>query len=457
MHKVKVNRDLEELYVWQGRASNVAPAAAVAVLLGVLGHVGVSLAQESPAATGSAEALPASALAGLQWRSIGPTKGGRSIAVTGLVGRPNEYYFGATGGGLWKSVNSGVIWSPVGEGQFGSSSVGAIGACEANPDVVYIGFGEVQLRGNVVPGDGVYRTVDRGQTWEHVGLESSTGQQSIGRLRVDPDDCDLVYAAVFGDPFGPNEERGVYRSRDGGTTWKRILYRNARAGAVDLTIAPGASNILYAGFWEAFRKPWTLSSGGEGSGLFKSTDGGDSWTNLTASPGLPRQLWGKVAVSVSGADPDRVYANIEAKDGGFFTSDDAGATWEYVSADRNLRTRAFYYTRITADPQERDTVYVNNEDFWRSRDGGRTWEEIKVPHGDNHDLWIDPKNNNRLIQANDGGANVSVDAGATWTGQAYPTAQMYTASTTMHFPYHVCGSQQDDGTLCVPSRKLPRQ
>jgi len=395
--------------------------------------------------------VPTNLLRALRWRSVGPNRGGRSIAVAGSPARPNEYYFGATGGGLWKSTNGGTTWFPVGDGQFRSSTVGAISVCDANPDVVYIGFGEVQLRGDVVAGDGVYRTTDAGRTWTHLGLASTTGQQMVGRIRIGPNNCDLVYAAVFGDAFGPNEERGVYRSKDGGRNWQRVLYRNERVGAVDLALDVRNPSVLYAGFWEAYRKPWLLWSGGEGSGLFKSSDGGDTWTELTSHPGLPKKPWGKVGVSVSGADSNRVYANIESSEGGVFVSDDGGATWRLGSGDRNLRSRAFYYTRLTADPRDRDTVYVNNESFWRSRDAGKTWEEIEVPHEDNHDLWIDPKNNQRMIQGNDGGANVSVDAGKSWTGLLYPTAQIYGVSTTAHFPYHICGEQQDNTSVCVPS------
>lgn len=422
---------------------------ALVTLVAALTACGPAFAQETAARADAP--IPDSAFTGFEWRSVGPAKGGRSIAASGARGRPYEYYFGATGGGLWKSTNGGTDWAPVGDGQFRSSSVGALGVCDQNPDVVYAGFGEVQLRGDIIPGDGVYRTTDGGDTWEFLGLGSGTGQQSIGRVRVHPDDCDTVFAAAFGDPFGPSAERGVYRSKDGGRRWERVLYRDDRSGAVDISISPGNPDEIYAGFWEAYRTPWSASSGGEGSGLFKSSDGGDTWVELTGRPGLPTELWGKVAVSVSGADPQRVYANIEAHDGGVFRSDDGGDTWERVSADRNLRTRAFYYTRLTADPVDADTVYVNNEDFWRSTDGGYTWEEIAVPHGDNHDLWIDPDDNRRIIQANDGGANVSVDGGASWTAQDYPTAQMYTIKATQHFPYHVCGAQQDDGTLCVPS------
>lgn len=386
----------------------------------------------------------------LSWRNVGPNRGGRSITVTGTSARPLEYYFGATGGGVWKTTDAGSTWNPVGDGQFKTSSAGAMAQCQANPDVVWAGFGEVQLRGNVIPGDGVYRSTDAGETWTHMGLASSTGQQMVGRVRLDPADCNRVYAAVLGDPFGPNEERGIYRSTDGGANWQRVLFRSNRAGAADLAIDPTNPRVLYAGFWEVYRKEWKLESGGAGSGLFKSTDGGDTWTELTGNPGLPAGLWGKVGVSVSGADGNRVYAIIEHEQGGVFVSNDAGATWAKVSEDRNLRQRAFYYTRIYADPVDKETVYVVNVQFWRSRDGGRTWSAIGVPHGDNHDLWIDPTNNQRMINSNDGGANVSWNGGRTWTGQAYPTAQMYDVRLTNHFPYQICGGQQDNSTACVP-------
>jgi len=395
-------------------------------------------------------AIDSSLFRGLAWRSVGPLRGGRSIAVTGTTARPLEYYFGATGGGVWKTTDAGATWDPVGDGQFATSSAGAVAQCEANPEVVWAGFGEVQFRGNVIPGDGVYRSTDAGKTWVHRGLASSTGQQMVGRIRIDPRDCQRVYVAVLGDPYGPNQERGVFRSLDGGASWRKVLFRDDRAGAVDLAIDPSDPRTLYAGFWQAFRKEWKLESGGPGSGLFKSTDGGDTWTELTRRPGLPTTTWGKVGVTVSGADPRRVYALVEADQGGVFVSNDGGESWERVSDNRNLRQRAFYYTRIYADPKERETVYVVNVQFWRSRDGGKTWSSIDVPHGDNHDLWIDPANNQRMIQSNDGGANVSWNAGRTWTGQAYSTAQMYDVRVTDHFPYHVCGGQQDNSTACVP-------
>lgn len=394
--------------------------------------------------------VPQALFQGLQWRNVGPNRGGRSIAVTGTATRPLEYYFGATGGGVWKTTDGATTWNPVGDQQFATSSVGAVAQCEANPDVVWAGMGEVQFRGNVIPGDGVYRSTDAGRTWTHMGLASRTGQQMIGRIRIDPADCNRVYVAALGDPFGPNDERGVYRTTDGGTNWQRVLFRSREAGAVDLVIDPADSRTLYAGFWQAYRKEWLLSSGGPGSGLFKSTDGGNTWTELTRNQGLPRGIWGKVGVSVSGADRNRVYAIIEADSGGVFISDDAGATWQQVSDDRNVRQRAFYYTRIVADPQEKETVYALNVSFYRSRDGGRTWQTVGTPHSDNHDLWIAPNDRNRMIESNDGGANVSWNAGQTWTHQRYPTAQMYDVRLTNHFPYHICGGQQDNSTACVP-------
>lgn len=389
-------------------------------------------------------------LADLSWRNVGPNRGGRSISVTGTAARPLEYYFGATGGGVWKTSDAGNSWAPVGDQQFATSSVGAIAQCEANPDIVWAGMGEVELRGNIIPGDGVYRSTDAGNTWTHMGLASSTGQQMVSRIRIDPTNCDRLFVAVLGDPFGPNPERGVYRSDDGGASWEQVLFRDDKSGAVDLMMDPSDPNTLFAGFWEVNRKPWALNSGGPGSGLFRSTDGGDSWTELNGAPGLPEGIWGKVGVSVSGADSNRIYAIIENEDGGVYRSNDRGDSWEKVSSDRNLRQRAFYYTRIYADPVDVETVYVMNVQFWRSTDGGEKWANVSVPHGDNHDLWIASDNNQRMANSNDGGANVSWNAGLTWTDQPFPTAQMYDVRVTNHFPYHICGGQQDNSTACVP-------
>ena len=388
----------------------------------------------------------------LQWRNIGPNRGGRSIAVAGAPSRPHEYYFGATGGGLWKTTDGGTSWSPVTDGQLHSSSVGAVAVAPSDPDVVYVGMGETELRGNVLQGDGMYRSRDAGRTWMHIGLSAT---QAIARVRVDPVNADLVYVAALGHPYAPNDERGVFRSRDGGAHWTRILFRSPRAGAVDLVIDPTNSRVLYATMWEVYRRPWQLWSGGEGSGLFKSTDGGDTWTELTRNPGLPGGVLGKITVTISPVDPRRVWANIEAADGGLYRSDDGGDSWARMSADRKLWQRAFYFLRVVADPLDRETVYVLGFMLEKSTDGGRTFTPIPTAHADHHDLWIDPGNAQRMVEANDGGAIVSVNGGLTWTHQRYPTSQLYRVATTDEVPYHACGAQQDNTTVCVPSVASP--
>jgi photosystem II stability/assembly factor-like uncharacterized protein len=391
---------------------------------------------------------------GLSWRSVGPVRGGRSIAVSGSSSRPLEYYFGATGGGLWKTTDGGTTWSPVTDGKITSASVGAVAQCEANPDIVYIGMGEAQFRGNIMQGDGVYKSADAGRTWQHVGLRES---QTVSKIRVHPWNCDLVYAAVLGHAFGPNPERGVFRSKDGGRTWERVLFRDERTGAVELIIDPVQPATIYASLWQVYRQPWGMYSGGPGGGLFKSTDGGDTWTELTKNQGLPAGLWGKVGIAVSPADNNRVWALIEAEQGGVYRSDDAGKTWERTNDERKLRQRAFYYTRIYADPKNKDIVYALNTGFYRSRDGGKTFpQQIRVPHGDNHDLWIASNDPNRMINSNDGGGNVSFNGGQTWTDQDFPTAQLYHITTTHHDPYWVCGAQQDNSTACVRSSGWPQ-
>jgi photosystem II stability/assembly factor-like uncharacterized protein len=393
-------------------------------------------------------AVDPSLLSGLRWRSIGPARGGRSQAAAGSAKRPMEYYFGAVGGGVWKTTDGGLNWRPVSDRFFKTSSVGAIDVSASNPDVVYVGMGETQLRGNIIQGDGVYKTTDGGRTWTHVGLEKT---MAIGRIRVHPTNPDIVYVAALGDPYGPSAERGVFKTTDGGKSWTRVLFRNEKTGAVDLVLDPRAPDTMYAGLWEVFRTPHSLSSGGPGSGLFKTTDGGATWTELTSNPGLPKPLWGKVGVTVSGADSNRLYAIIEAQAGGLFVSDDAGASWKLANDDRNIRQRAFYYTRVYADPQAKDTVYILNVSFYRSTDAGKTLRSIRVPHSDNHDLWIAPDDPKRMVQSNDGGANVSFNGGESWTDQDFPTAQFYNVITTAHVPYHVCGAQQDNSTACVPS------
>ncbi len=410
----------------------------------------VAFQQGSTAQQQATQTIDPSIYAGMTWRSIGPDRGGRSIAVAGSAARPNEYFFGAVGGGVWKSDDYGNTWGPVSDKFLRTSSVGALAVAPSNPDVVYAGMGESCFRGNILQGDGIYRSSDAGKTWQHVGLENT---ETVSKIRVHPTNPDLVYAAVLGHAYGPNPERGVFRSKDGGKTWERVLYRDEQSGAIDLSIDAKNPDVLYAALWQVYRTPHSMESGGPGSGLFKSTDGGTTWTEITKNPGMPTGLWGKVGVSVSGADSNRVYAIIENEAaGGVYISDDAGATWKVGDQDRKLRQRAFYYTHITADPVIKDRVYVLNVQFWRSDDGGKTFPtQIRPPHGDNHDLWIAPNDSNRMVQGNDGGGNVSVNAGRTWTGQGYPTAQFYNVFLTKHVPYHVCGAQQDNSTACVGS------
>ncbi len=383
------------------------------------------------------------------WRNIGPDRGGRSLTVGGSSKRPNEYYFGAVGGGVWKTNDGGTTWKPVTDGKIKSSSVGALAVAPSDPDVVYAGMGETELRGNVMQGDGVYKTTDGGKTWAHMGLE---GTQTISRIRVDPNNADLVYAAVLGHPYGPSADRGVYRSLDGGKSWKKILYESDRAGAEDLAIDPRNPKTMFATIWDVYRTPWSLSSGGPASHLYKSADGGDTWKDITRNPGLPAGTDGKIGVAIS-ADSNRIYAIVENENGGIFRSEDSGATWAKVSEDRNVRQRAFYYSRLTTDPKDKDVIYVTNVRFYRSSDGGKTFKPIRQPHGDNHDLWIDPANTRRMVEANDGGGTVSVDYGETWTAENYPTAQLYHVATTTDIPYQVCGAQQDNTTLCVSSKE----
>ncbi len=388
----------------------------------------------------------------MSWRNVGPNLGGRSIAVAGSTARPNEYYFGATGGGLWKTTSGGTTWFPVTDGQIDSASVGAIGLCQKNPDIVYIGTGEVQLRGTASQGDGVYRSVDGGKTWKYLGLASSSGQQTISRLRVHPEDCSTVYAAILGDPWGPNAERGVYKSVDGGDTWQQVLFRDRKTGAADLWIDENNPSVVYASLWQVRRRPWEANSGGPGSGLFKSEDGGDSWVEITDRLGLAPGRVGKIGVSVSRADSDRVYVIVEHENGGLFRSDDGGVNWEHVNDNRALIDRAEYYIRTYADPVDADRVYVLvGSGFYRSDNGGETFKAIRTLHVDNHDVWIDPTDNRRMIESNDGGASVSVDGGRNWTSLFYPTAQIYHVTATKHFPFHLCGAQQDWQSKCVPS------
>jgi photosystem II stability/assembly factor-like uncharacterized protein len=386
----------------------------------------------------------------LQWRQIGPFRGGRVTAVAGVASQPMVFYFGGVGGGLWKTSDGGINWEPISDGSvFGTASVGAIGLSDSDPNTIYVGMGESPIRGNVTHGDGVYKSTDGGKTWKHIGLEDT---RQISRVRVHPKNPDIVYVAAQGHVWAPNADRGVFRSTDGGKTWKKILFRSDKAGACDLIIDPTNPSVLYAGMWEVYRKPWTLESGGPGSGIFKSTDGGDTWTEITRNPGLPRGTIGIVGITVSPANPERLWAIVEAEDGGVFRSDNGGRTWARTNDQRNLRQRAWYYTRIYADPKNADEVYVLNTGFYRSNDGGRTFTGIGVPHGDNHDLWIAPEDPNRMIESNDGGANVSFNGGRSWSEQDQPTAQFYRVALDNDFPYHIYGAQQDNSTVRIASR-----
>jgi photosystem II stability/assembly factor-like uncharacterized protein len=414
-----------------------------------LGSAASSILYASSSSSSSDITFDADLFSAFAWRNIGPNRGGRSLGCSGSPGRPNEYYFGATGGGLWKTTDGGTTWFPVTDGQVTSSSVGAVAVAETNPDVVYIGMGETQLRGSITQGDGVYKTTDGGKTWRHLGLAET---QAVARIRVHPTNPDIVYVAALGHPYGDNEERGVFRSKDGGNTWEKVLYVSPKAGAADLIIDRSNPNVLYASLWQVYRKAWKMWGGGPDSGLYKSENGGATWINLTENPGMPDGPIGKIGVTVSPADPKRVWAMVEANEGGVFRSDDGGATWTRTNDERKLRQRNFYYTRIYADPLDRDTVYGLNTGFYKSTDGGVTFDtRIEVPHGDNHDLWIDPNNPLRMINANDGGGNVSINGGKTWTEQDFPTTQLYHVMATNDFPYHVCGAQQDNSTVCVPS------
>jgi photosystem II stability/assembly factor-like uncharacterized protein len=401
-------------------------------------------------ATATPIVLDSTILAGYRWRNIGPDRGGRSIAAAGVKGRPQEAYFGATGGGLWKTTDGGEDWRPITDFQITSASIGAVAVSETDPDLVFIGTGETCIRGNIMPGDGIYRSRDGGETWEHVGFRDV---DAIAKIRIHPTNPNVVFAAVFGDYSAPNEERGIYKSTDGGATWRRVLFRDAKTGGIDLSIDRDNPDVLYAALWEAYRKEYQMSSGGPGSGLFKSTDGGETWTEITRAPGLPQQgVVGKIGVSVSGANSNRVYALVEHENGGLFLSDDAGASWTLVNDNRAIRQRAFYYTHVFADEHDPDVVYIQNVTFFRSEDGGRTTRSINNgTHGDFHDFWIDPDDAAHLVVANDGGGAVSTNTGESWTEQEFPTAQFYHAVTTGHIPFHVCGSQQDNSTLCTPS------
>ena len=413
----------------------------------VLVVAGAAVTAQAPAAGVATAAVDPALYKAMRWRGIGPYRGGRALAVTGVSGEPGVFYFGAAAGGVWKTIDSGATWRPIFDEQ-PISSIGAIAVAPSNHDVIYVGSGEGALRGNITWGDGVYKSNDGGKTWNNVGLRDS---RQIGALIVDPKNPDIVLVAAIGHAFGPNSERGVFRSADGGKTWTKVLYRDDNTGAIDVTFDPHDSKIVYAALWQVRRQPWNFSSGGTGSGLYRSNDGGLTWTQLKGN-GLPAGMLGRIDVSVSGADAKRVYAMIEAEQGGLYRSDDAGGHWTRISDDGRIRQRAWYFSKIYADPKNVDAVYVLNTGMLHSKDGGKTWALVPATHGDHHALWIDPADPKRLINANDGGASVSLDGGETWSTQDnQPTAQFYHVAVDNRFPYWVYGAQQDNTNLAVAS------
>jgi photosystem II stability/assembly factor-like uncharacterized protein len=384
---------------------------------------------------------------GMKYRLIGPFRGGRSLTAAGIPGDPSTYYFGSTGGGVWKSTDGAMTWNPVFDKET-ASSIGSIAVAPSDPNVIYVGSGEACLRGNIAQGDGVYKSVDGGKTWKNIGLHDS---RAIGKVIVDPKNADVVYVAALGHPYGANTERGIFRTVDGGKTWDKVLYKDENTGAVDVTFDPHNSHILFASLWQVRRTPWSLSSGGPGSGLYRSNDGGTTWKLLTEH-GLPQGPYGRIGVAV-GANSDRVYALIEAPQGGLFRSNDGGENWESVDDDRSFWQRAWYYMHVFADPQSADTLYIANVEFYKSTDGGHTFNKVKVPHGDNHGMWIDPEDPRRMIVSNDGGVTISLDAGKTWSREDnQPTGQFYHVITDIRTPYYVYGSQQDSGSVAIASR-----
>ncbi|HEY6351529.1 MAG TPA: glycosyl hydrolase [Candidatus Angelobacter sp.] len=386
---------------------------------------------------------------GLTWRLVGPFRGGRALAVTGVIGDAHTYYFGSTGGGVWKSTDGGLSWHPMTDKVTDMSpSIGAIAVAPSDPNVVYAGTGEACIRGDIIAGNGVYKSTDGGKTWTASGLQDTL---AIGRLIVHPKNADIVYVAALGHPFGPNSERGIFRTTDGGKNWTKVLYKDENSGGIDMAFDPANPNIIFAALWQARRSPWGMDSGGPGSGLYRSSDGGSTWKRLSGH-GLPEGILGRIGVAVAYGNSNRVWALIEAERGGLFRSDDGGENWTLANSDRQYRQRAFYYTHIFADPRSPDGVYVLNTGMYRSNDAGRTFRPIRVPHGDNHGLWIDPGDPERMIESNDGGANVSTNGGASWTAQNnQPTAQFYHVVSDNRFPYYLYGAQQDNSTVGIAS------
>jgi photosystem II stability/assembly factor-like uncharacterized protein len=436
--------------------------AACALFVFCLIFSGVVLAQkttpEKPGASPAAQATPKTESAepgknedpnfkGMKYRIVGPFRGGRSLTASGIPGEPTTYYFGATGGGVWKSTDGALTWTSVFDKE-GTSAIGSLAVSPSDPNIVYVGTGEACLRGNISHGDGVYKTLDGGKTWKNTGLRDS---RAIGKVIVNPTNPAIAFVAALGHPFGPNPERGIFRTLDGGKTWEKVLYKDDNTGGIDVAFDPHNANILFAALWEVRRTPWSLSSGGPGSGIYRSSDGGSTWKRLE-DKGLPKGPYGRVGVSVA-ANSERVYALIQASEGGLYRSDDGGETWQLVNGSHSLIQRPWYYMHIIADPQDSETVYVMDVDAYRSTDGGRSFNKIKIPHGDHHGLWIDPKNTKRMIASNDGGVSVTLDGGTTWSRQDnQPTAQFYHVIADNRTPYYIYGAQQDNSTVGIASR-----
>lgn len=396
-------------------------------------------------AVGALEVKP---LSGLEYRLVGPFRGGRATGVAGVPGDPATFYFGAASGGLWKTTDGGSVWKPLWD-KFpeASPAVGAIAVAPSNSNIVYVGTGETNIRGNVVTGNGLYRSADAGKTWAFVGLRET---QVIGRIIVDPKNPDRLFVAALGHPFGSNPERGIFRSLDGGKSWTKVLFVNDKTGGVDVSMDPGDSQVLYAGMWQAYRKPWIMESGGAGSGLYKSTDGGSTWVRLSGG-GLPTGIWGRVDVATT-SNPKRVYAMIEGKAGGLYRTDDGGKSWALINSKNDYTQRAWYFNTVFADPKDPDGVYVMNTAAYKSKDAGKTFKSMHTPHGDAHELWIDPTNPKRMINGNDGGGTISLDGGETWSSEMnQPTAQFYHVATDDQFPFRLYGDQQDNSSVSIAS------
>src|SRR5580704_8616781 len=419
--------------------------------IAILCAAAIATVTVSIVASPPADIYPSNLWSGMRYRQIGPFRGGRVTAVTGVPSEPYTFYMGSTGGGVWKTTDAGHSWQNISDGYFSAASMGAVEVAASDQNIIWAGTGSSKIRSNVSIGRGIYKSTDAGRTWTFMGLRD-VGQ--IATIRVHPRNPDIVYVAAQGNPFIANNERGVYRTNDGGKTWKLVLHISETAGAADLELQPEHPEVVFACMWHAQRKPWTIISGAREGGIYKSTDGGDNWNKLAG--GLPSELFGRANVAISNAMPNRIYALIEAKPGsGLYRSEDAGATWSLVNGSGSLITRPFYYDTIGVDPNNADVVWVGDEGWFKSTDGGKSFRRSPVPHGDNHDVWINPKNSLYMIQANDGGANVSLDGGQTWSTQSnQPTAEIYQVALDNQYPYRVYGAQQDNTTVIAPSLPL---